>query len=514
MEQIGFEKIPSTNKFEQYSHGDLVLKYKALESEYFHALKEIYRLKNQNMTDTQLQLFLEERVGDLNQDLFGASSEKYKKSEKPKKEPKQRETPRKKPSERYPNLSVREVVIDMSSPSCKACGAEMSDSGMTEDSEQLTVIPKKYEIILQKRKKYRCSCCHGDLQTAPAPVRIMEGSTYSDEMILDVALSKYCDLIPIERYAAMAARAKVKDIPPHSLIECTHYLADFLIRVYLNLKDGVISSKIVQADETPHRMLEGSNKASWYLWGFSTRNVCYFECHGSRSADVASEVLEHALCEVLVSDVYTGYGKSVRDINETRKKSNKPEIKSAYCNVHARRYFFRAKENYPESYFYLDQYVEIYKLEALIKEKPPDQALELRKEMKPLFEAMRDKAMEDLITTPERGKLSKAIKYFLENYEGLTVCLENPEVPLDNNSQERLLRSHVVGRKTWYGTHSERGARTAAILFSVVESCKLNQVNPRDYFPAIIEAIKNKKPIFTPEQFKRDTAQQEPSVPV
>lgn len=500
MEQIPLGEMPKTTKYEQYTHEEMVVKYKALESEYFHALKEIYRLKNAKLTDEQLQLFMQERMEGLVQDLFGASSEKYKKSEKPK-EPKKRETPRKKPSERYPNLPVREVVIDMVPvPNCKSCGSDMQDSGMTENSEQLTVIPKKYEICLQKRKKYRCSCCHGDLQTAPAPERIMEGSTYSDEMIMDVALSKYCDLIPIRRYVAMAERARVKDIPAQSLIECTHYLANFLISVYLKIKEGVLSSKIVQADEAPHRMLEGSDKKAWYLWGFSTKTVCYFECHGSRSGDVASEVLVYSLCEILVSDVFTGYGKSTREVNEIRRKNNKPEIKSAYCNVHARRYFFKA-QNYPEAKFYLDQYVEVYKLESHIKEKSPDEAPEIRGKMRPHFEAMRDKAMEDLIPTSEKGKLGKALRYFLENFEGLTLCLKNPEIPLDNNSQERLLRSHVVGRKTWYGTHSERGARTAAILFSIVETCKLNNVNPREYIPAVVEAIKLKKPVFLPHEF-------------
>lgn len=75
-----------------------------------------------------------------------------------------------------------------------------------------------------------------------------------------------------------------------------------------------------------------------------------------------------------------------------------------------------------------------------------------------------------------------------------------------------MLRRHVVGRKTWYGTHSERGARTSAILFSVVETCKLNQVNPGEYFPWVVEAIKGRKAILTPAEFKQmETAPQGPS---
>lgn len=94
------------------------------------------------------------------------------------------------------------------------------------------------------------------------------------------------------------------------------------------------------------------------------------------------------------------------------------------------------------------------------------------------------------------------MSYFLENYEGLTRFLENPELPIDNNLQERLLRSTVIGRKTWYGTHSRRGAETAAILFSLVESCKLNQVNPREYIKKLAQDLHFGKAVYTPWEFK------------
>jgi Transposase IS66 family len=84
--------------------------------------------------------------------------------------------------------------------------------------------------------------------------------------------------------------------------------------------------------------------------------------------------------------------------------------------------------------------------------------------MKPYFEAMKTQAEKEFHSYP-KGKYKTALNYFLENYVGLTVFLTDAEVNIDNNAQERLLRSHVIGRKTWYGTHSERGAKTAAILF-------------------------------------------------
>ena len=101
---------------------------------------------------------------------------------------------------------------------------------------------------------------------------------------------------------------------------------------------------------------------------------------------------------------------------------------------------------------------------------------------------------------------AKALKYFLTNYAGLTLFLDEVDVPIDNNSQERLLRNHVVGRKTWYGTHSERGSLTAAILFTLVETCKLNHVNPREYFKQLVQDLHDGLDPQTPLEFKQTQA--------
>ena len=116
--------------------------------------------------------------------------------------------------------------------------------------------------------------------------------------------------------------------------------------------------------------------------------------------------------------------------------------------------------------------------------------------------------MEELPRYPDGNKYRKALNYFLNNYEGLTLFLDDADVAIDNNAQERLLRSHVVGRKTWYGTHSERGAETAAILFSLVETCKLNKVNPREYFAYLVAAILGRQKPMTPVEYKIYQGQQ------
>lgn len=261
----------------------------------------------------------------------------------------------------------------------------------------------------------------------------------------------------------------------------------------------------MSADETPHRMLEGDEKKRWFLWGFSNAESCFFECHDTRSGDVSTDILNSSECLVLVSDAYCGYGKSIRLANELRVANCRPFISSANCNAHSRREFWKgdsdSSEMTADQKIVIDLYKEIYKLNKESKNLSPDEILAKRQQMKPYFEAIKAEAEAKKNAYSERSQMATAYGYFLNNYAGLTLFLTNYLVPIDNNSSERLLRSHVVGRKTWYGTHSRAGARAAAIHFTIIESCKLNKLNPREYYLDAIDRIHSKSELLTPHQY-------------
>jgi hypothetical protein len=247
-------------------------------------------------------------------------------------------------------------------------------------------------------------------------------------------------------------------------------------------------------------MLEGSETANWYFWGFSGERSAYFEAHDTRSGDVSIEFLKGSSCEYLMSDVYSGYARTATAVNEERKTLGNPALKKIYCNAHARRKFKEAKV-FSEHHYFLEQYQKIYRLNDLCKEKDPEAVMEIRLKMVPLFLEMKTKALEILGGFSSKSAIARAIQYFLKNYDELTSFTRSEVAPIDNNHQERLLRSPVVGRKTWYGTHSVRGAETTAILFSVMESCKMNKVNPRTYLAEVTKMIHAGKDPVTPSQF-------------
>lgn len=506
-EELIAAEVP-IDRFSLLSKEDMITYFKLEQDFRIQLQRENARLKALNDELNQQSLWLGEKYVTIKNELFGKSSERRPRGNAGNPESEAGSGDKKKkdrvllPSERYPDapLIERRVTLDQL-PSCRCCGGEMEDSGMTEDSEFLTVIPKQYLVIRLMRHKYRCGGCHGDLVTAPAPPRIKEGSTYSDEMAIDVAMTKYCDLVPIERYSKMAEREGLPGLPPQSLIESTHYLAEFVRSAYERLKQEITAAPVLHADETPHRMLEGDKKSSWFLWGFSSHKASYFECHPTRSGDVASKLLTESRCEHLMSDVYSGYIKAIREINIARESAGQPKIRSIYCNAHCRRRFKEAADAFPdEAEFYLKQYDEIYQLEREAKGKPPDVGLELRRQMLTIFEAMRARAFEDAGGCSSKSSLGRAMSYLLENFAELTLFTTDLALPIDNNPQERLLRNPVIGRKTWYGTHSKQGAETAAILFSLVESCKLNRVNPRSYFKSLVADLHAGLPAYTPAE--------------
>lgn len=494
-----------TGKYDRFSREDLIAMHKidrrAIE-QYRQLVRELQSLKAE--LEEKVLLINDQRIW-LRSELFGKSSEKSPKSHSTVSDDESPASKAKSPrvqclSERYPNLPriIKNVGFE-TIPDCGACGHKLCDSGMTEDSEFLTVIPKQYFIVEQKRHKYRCQKCHGDLQTAPCPKRITAGGSYSDAMVLDVAISKYCDLIPIGRYARMAERSGVANLPPQSLIEATHHLAEFLKPTYELLRKEIRAEKVLHADETPHRMLEGDEKSHWYLWGFSSKRTSYFEAHDTRSGDVASNFLKDSSCQFLMSDVFSGYGRAVRESNLERDQKGLPKIQGIYCNAHARRRFKEAKERFPDdAQFFIDEYQKIYQLEATLVDKPPEQILDVRNKMGPHFDAMRSRAMDLVPIYPEKSAIGKALAYLLKNFKEFTAFTGNAELPIDNNPQERLLRNPVIGRKTWYGTHSKRGAETMTVLFSIVESCKLNRVNPREFLKQLVDDIQQGKAPYTP----------------
>lgn len=411
-----------------------------------------------------------------------------------------------KPSERYKNLETRDVEVTATEPVRCQCGHYMSDSGMRETSERLEVIPKRYFIARHNRVVYTCKCCHGGIQTAPVVPQIIQNSCYGDSFVKDVVLSKACDLIPITRYVAMAARDGIKGIPANSLHEFARHLAIFLSPSLKLLIAELQANKVLNADETLHKMLEQGEKKSWYLWSFNATEGIYFVIRPSRAGAVASEFLDDCRCTHLVTDAYKGYSAAIKKVNEARAKSGKDPLIAAYCNAHARNRFMlkSIKDQKPAKYM-----IWIYKIVFLLyRQYLVAEGNELGKitaqlqRAYALMKAICDSEMPQLSTA---SFLFEAFDYFSKYYDELTVFLQHRDVPMHNMRSENSLRNPVVGRKIWYGTHSVDSANAWAKIFSIVETCKYLGINPRAFVDDAVNRVHLGKQAISPYQYKLQT---------
>ena len=440
--------------------------------------------------------------------LYGRSSEQRKKPKNNNNSPKKpKSTSRVRlPSEQYPKAQIKEEILsELEAPICPDCNKNMTDSGLSETSERLELIPMEIFIVRQHRIRYHCKDCQCALHTTKLPPRLAPCSSLNDSVLIESSIAKFYDLIPSERFAKMLSRSGV-DISDKLILSAQQKLALLYKPAYEKIKYELWSSKLTQADESPHRMLErNEGKFLWYLWCFCNPTAVYFEIQNTRAGSVSIDFLLQSQSTVLMTDAYSGYERTVREVNADRLKKNQPLLKSGLCNDHSRRYFFQSQEH-PLGEKALNIYGEIYKIEHGVQESitksETTEALKLRQSMDPLFNQIYDIACEILMENSPTSLISKAANYFINNLPGLTLFLTDIDIPISNAYAERSVRNPAVGRKTWLGTHSRAGAETHAIHFSLFESCKINKVDPRKYYNYLAKLLNEGKELITPNKYK------------
>jgi transposase len=409
------------------------------------------------------------------------------------------------PSERYPHLPIVEVEVKSDHPPQCNCGNSMQDSGMRETTERLDVQPKRYYITREKCVTYTCKACHTGIATTPGMPHIIPGSCYGDSFVEDVVLSKLCDLVPINRYTAIAERQGVSGIPANSLHEFHRHLAIYLEPSYKrNLAEIKNFTGALLADETRHNMMEGSEKKNWFLWTFLSDKGVVFLIEDTRAGEVAYEFLKDCSCRALVTDAYRGYSKALRIVNDLRRKSELPAMQHGYCNAHARNNFMANAVKKTRTARAIVRIYSIifarYRQFVVLGGKDFD---EVRGYIERAFLLIKSIAEKEKANLSTKSELYLALDYFLTYYDGLTLFLSDREIPMHNNRSERALRNPVIGRKVWFGTHSIASAQNQAKIMSLVESCKTLEVNPREFVKDAVARVHTGQQALSPYEYRQ-----------
>ena len=260
----------------------------------------------------------------------------------------------------------------------------------------------------------------------------------------------------------------------------------------LALQRKILESRIVNADETTYKVIQNHNKGkpvNGYLWGFvGDRKHLLFEWNDGRSSSHPLAFLAGASCEWLQTDAYSGYGPVLAAY---------PSMRAVGCWAHVRRKFAET-EKIGESAAkpYLDLIAELYVVEKEIREKKfsADDALTLREDKSlPILASLIAKANHEKGSHLPKSPMGKAIAYMENHWEALIAYATDGDVEIDNNIIERAIRPVALGRKNWLFSGSDTGAQTAALVISLVGTCKLCNVDPAKYLRNVLRILPNFK---------------------
>jgi hypothetical protein len=361
----------------------------------------------------------------------------------------------------------------------------------------------KYEMDVVKIKKTK------EIITAETPTAVFEGSFADVSFLARLGIDKFLYHMPLYRQEQRLKAAGIK-VSRATLVEYIHRLALLLEPIYKAQVKSILKSLILAMDEVPvkagvdkakHKMHRG------YFWPmYGEQKEVAFHFAPSRSAQVLLETLKANFTGILLTDGYSAY------VNYAA--ANK-EVTHALCWSHTRRYFIKAEELEPSLVkTALDYIQKLYKIEEEIKDKEPLARQEARGSyskqiVDDFFQWLKDQRTKHSLLP--NSSFTKAMNYCLEREQGLRVFLAEPDLPLDTNHVERQIRPVVIGRKNWLFCFSEAGAEHAGIIFSLIATCRLHEIDPYTYLVDVLQRVQTHSNLkveeLTPRLWKEKFAQ-------
>jgi transposase len=387
-----------------------------------------------------------------------------------------------------------EQIVDIEDRSCPCCAKPLHVIG--EDvSERLDVVPSQYRVLVTRRPKYACRACTDGVVQAPAPPRLVEGGLPTEALIAHLLVGKYADHLPLYRQHQILKRAGI-DIDRPCLADWVGRATFALRPIAARMLEHMRRSGKLFCDETTAPVLDpgrGKTKKG-YLWavarddrpwnGPEPPGVVYLYAPG-RGGEHAARALE-GFKGVLQVDGYGGYN-ALADA----KRRDDP-LMLAFCWAHWRREFFDLAKggNAPIADEALKRIAALYEIEARIRGQSADaRCVARQREAAPLVEDLFGWLKERLERIMQGSELAGVIRYGLKRREGLTRFLEDGRIEIDNNTVERGMRGIALNRKNALFAGSDEGGAAWGVIASLIETCKLNGVEPNAYLTKTLTRI-------------------------
>lgn len=403
-------------------------------------------------------------------------------------------------------------------PKCPECDGESFRRISDDISETLEYIPSSFKVIRHIRPRCVCITCETIVQAYPSSKAIDKGKAGSG-LLAHILVQKYCNHLPFYRQSQIYEREGI-DLSRSTMASWAGQCARLLQPLIDELKKTVFASPQIHGDDTPIKVLApglGKTKTG-RLWAYvldgrphgdstTPPAVCYYYSPDRKGIRPQEHLKDFT--GVLHADAYSGYDKLYENTNtktgnescESNKNdkdndaSSVTQITEAACWAHTRRKFYEVivtNDKAKVASYTLEQIAAIYAIEEEIRGLDPNKRREIRQsKTKELVDKLFINWKKFYNELPKKSQTAKAIKYAMNHQEALMRFLDNGKIEIDNNAAERAMRVVALGRKNYLFAGSDNGGETAAAIYSLIETAKLNNINPWRYLSHVLKTIQD-----------------------
>jgi transposase len=415
-----------------------------------------------------------------------------------------RRKPVKKP---FPEHLPRERVIVPGPTACTCCGSTRLAKLGEDITETLEVIPRQYKVIQHVREKFTCRECE-KISQPPAPFHVIARGHLGPSLLAMVLYAKYALHQPLNRQSEGYAREGI-DLPLSTLADAVGACAAVLLPLADLIGAHVFRAERIHGDDTPVPLLAKGKTIKARLWtyvrddtpfgGQDPPAAVYFFSRNRTGVHPERHLAQYG--SILQADAYAGFG----TLYELGRKPS--PIAEAACWAHGRRKFFvladiasKARGRKfskktkivisPIAFEAVRRIDAIFAAEREINGLCPEQRRAFRRErISPLVKEFEDWMRAERAKLSRHADVAKAMDYMLKRWEAFTRFLDDGRICISNNAAERALRGIALGRKSWLFAGSERGGQRAAIMYTLIQTCKLNSIDPQAWLADILARI-------------------------
>lgn len=394
------------------------------------------------------------------------------------------------------SLPVKKVIHDIDNKSCPECGALLRKIGENKRKE-LVYHPARYEVIEHIQYVYTCDRCDREAVQSPiykAPMKepVIYKSFASPSLLSYIIDNKFNKALPLYRQEVMFNQMGLK-LSRQTMANWMIKLHDEYFRtIASHMHKVLLKSQYLHGDETSVQVLKAPHQKATtksYMWVYKTggseeKQIVVFIYENTRGHEHAQKHLE-GYHHILQTDGYQAYEKL-------------EGITHMGCWAHCRRKYKEALDSAPAgvdlkqtaSYRLFHKINKLFQIEKENADRSYEEIRQIRQvQSKPLVDDFFEDVRECAKVAVDKTKLSEALKYSINQEEKLRVYLEDERIEISNNRAENAIRPFCVGRRNWLFTNTVQGAQTSAALYSLIETAKLNNLKPYEYFNYLLSSL-------------------------